>query len=114
MCDRIMNGKISVVIPVKNEEDKIERCLEAVFNQTVQPYEVIVVEGHSTDRTVERAREFPVRVFYEDYGAVGGARQVGVLSAGGTIVAFTDADCIHEKNWLENLIKEFDGGIVGV
>ena len=53
MCDRIMNGKISVVIPVKNEADKIEHCLEAVFEQTVQPYEVIVVDRHSTDVTFE-------------------------------------------------------------
>ena len=53
MCDIIMNGKISGVIPVKNEADKIERCQEAVFNQTVQPYEVIVVDRHSTDGTFE-------------------------------------------------------------
>ena len=45
--------KISVIIPVKNEEDKIERCLEAVFNQTIKPYEVIMVDGHSTDGTFE-------------------------------------------------------------
>ena len=38
-----------MIIPVKNEEAKIGRCLEAVFEQTVQPYEVIVVDGHSTD-----------------------------------------------------------------
>ena len=45
--------KISVIIPVKNEEDKIERCLEAVFNQTAQQLEVIVVDGHSADGTFE-------------------------------------------------------------
>ena len=45
--------KISVIITVKNEEDKIERCLEAVFNQTLKPFEVIVVDGHSTDGTFE-------------------------------------------------------------
>lgn len=52
-CDIIMNDKISVVIPVKNEEDKIERCLEAVFSQSYKLDEVIVVDGHSTDNTVE-------------------------------------------------------------
>ena len=106
--------KISVVIPVKNEEEKIEQCLEAVFSQSLKPHEVIVVDGHSTDRTVERARGFPVNVVYEDYGTVGGARQVGALSAESEIIAFTDADCIPMKNWLENLVKEFDGGVVGV
>ena len=106
--------KISVVIPVKNEEEKIERCLEAVFSQSLKPHEVIVVDGHSSDRTVERAREFQVKLVYEDYGTVGGARQVGVLSAEGEIVAFTDADCIPGKNWLENLVKEFGDDVVGV
>ncbi len=41
--------KISVIIPVKNEAEKIERCLEVVFNQTRKPFEVIVVDGHSTN-----------------------------------------------------------------
>ena len=48
-----MNEKISVIIPVKNEEDKIERCFEAVFSQSLKPHEVIVVDGHSTDGTFE-------------------------------------------------------------
>ena len=109
-----MNDKISVIIPVKNEEEKIERCLEAVFNQTLKPYEVIVVDGHSTDKTVENARKFPVEILYEDYGTRAGACRVGVESAEGDFIAFTDADCIPEKGWLENLIKEFDEGIVGV
>ena len=45
--------KISVIIPVRNESEKIERCLEAVFNQTIKPYEVIVVDGRSTNVTFE-------------------------------------------------------------
>lgn len=62
--------KISVIIPVRNEEEKIERCLEAVFNQSYKPYEVIVVDGHSTDKTMENARKFPIKVVYEDYGTI--------------------------------------------
>jgi glycosyltransferase involved in cell wall biosynthesis len=89
--------KISVIIPVRNEAEKIERCLEAVFNQTKKPFEVIVVDGHSTDKTVENARRFPVKVVYEDYGTVGGARQVGVKNAEGDYVAFTGADYIPER-----------------
>ena len=45
--------KITVIIPVKNEEDKIEQCLEAVFGQTIQPFEVIVIDGHSTESIFE-------------------------------------------------------------
>ena len=106
--------RISVIIPVKNEEEKIERCLEAVFSQSLKPHEVIVVDGHSTDRTVERAREFPVKILYEDYHTRAGACQIGVEGVEGDFVAFTDADCVPEKNWLEDVVKEFDEGIVGV
>ena len=106
--------KISVIIPVKNEEEKIAQCLEAVFGQTIKPFEVIVVDGHSRDKTVENVSKFPVRIFYEDYHTRAGACQIGVENAKGEYVAFTDADCISERNWLENLIKEFSGGIIGV
>ncbi|GEM_PF-4510768 len=46
--------KISVIIPVRNEAEKIEQCLKAVFNQTLKPYVVIVVDGLSTVRQWRR------------------------------------------------------------
>ena len=85
--------KISVIIPVKNEEKKIEQCLEAVFNQTIKPYEVIVMDGHSTDRMVEKARKFSVNISYGDCHTMAGACQTGVENADGYYVAFTDVDC---------------------
>lgn len=106
--------KISVIIPVRNEADKIEQCLKAVFAQSLKPYEVIVVDGRSTDGTVDKARKSPVKICYEDYHTRGGACQVGVENAEGEYVAFTDADCIPDKDWLANLVKEFDSGIIGV
>jgi glycosyltransferase involved in cell wall biosynthesis len=109
-----MHQKISVVIPVLNDEKKIEKCLEAVFNQTIHPIEVVVVDGHSSDRTVINAMKFPIKLVYENFGTVGGARQVGIENAIGDYIAFTDSDCIPEKNWLESLLKEFQTDIVGV
>ncbi|MCZ7399989.1 MAG: glycosyltransferase [Candidatus Methanoperedens sp.] len=112
--DKMRLKKISVIIPVKNEEKKINRCLEAIFSQTVKPHEVIVVDGHSSDKTVENAKKFSLKVFYEIYHTRAGACQIGVENANGEFVAFTDADCIPQKDWLENLIKEFNPGIAGV
>lgn len=109
----IKNFDVSVVIPVRNAETVIGRCLDAIFSQSYKPCEVIVVDGHSSDRTVEIASRYPAKIVYENYGTVGGARQVGLESSKGEYVAFTDADCIPEKNWLENLIREFDEGAVG-
>jgi len=107
--------RVSVVVPVRNGAPKLARCLQALLTQTLQPSEILVVDAHySTDPTREVARRFPVTVVYEDYGTVGGARQVGVEHARGDYVAFTDADCIPGNDWLENLIREFADGIVGV
>jgi len=96
---------VSVVIPVKNEADKIEHCLEAVQAQSLEPYEVIVVNGHSNDETIQRIKKFPVKLLYEDHHSRGGARQVGVEGSKGEYVAFTDASCIPNPNWLEACLR---------
>ncbi|RLG35260.1 hypothetical protein DRN97_00405 [Methanosarcinales archaeon] len=59
--------KISVIIPVRNEAEKIERCFETVFNQTIKPFEVIVVDGHYADKTVESADFSILRNLYNEY-----------------------------------------------
>jgi len=107
-------SRVSVVIPVRNEGKKIGVCLSAVFSQSFEPCEVIVVDGHSSDKTVENAGSYPVKILYEDYHNRAGGCQVGVESAQGEYVAFTDGDCIPDKYWLANLIKEFDENVVGV
>jgi cellulose synthase/poly-beta-1,6-N-acetylglucosamine synthase-like glycosyltransferase len=111
---KIEDPMISVVIPVKNGALSIGKCLQAVLSQSMQPYEVIVVDGMSIDKTVEEAKSFPVKLITETYGTVGGARQVGLEHAKGDYVAFTDADCAPEKDWLRNLVKEFDNDVSGV
>lgn len=110
----MIETKISVVIPVKNDEKKIGSCIEAVFNQSFLPFEVIIVDGHSIDNTIKNAQEYPVKILFENYGTVGGARQVGLENSGGEYIAFTDSDCIPEKMWIDNLFKEFKEDIVGV
>ncbi len=106
--------KISVIIPVRNEADRIEQALQAIFSQSLEPCEVIVVDGCSTDGTVEKARKFRVKVFYEDGRSIARGRQIGVENAEGEYVAFTDADCVPDEHWLANLVKEFDNDTVGV
>ncbi|MFC1931496.1 glycosyltransferase [Chloroflexota bacterium] len=107
-------SKVTVIIPVRNQAEKIEKCLEAVFSQSCQPYEVLVVDGHSSDGTIERVEKFPAKILYEDYHTRSGACQVGVEHAMGEYVVFTDADCIPHQDWLANLVGGFNDGIIGV
>jgi glycosyltransferase involved in cell wall biosynthesis len=109
---------VSVIIPVRNQADKIEQCLKAVFSQSHKPCEVIVVDGHSTDGSTQKAEKYPIDLIYESYHlrarARSGACQVGVEHARGDYIAFTDADCIPDKDWLLNLLEAFHEQVVGV
>ncbi len=109
-----MEPRISLVIPVRNEARRIATCLAAISAQTLPPIEVILVDGHSTDKTVEIAKTFSVRVFFEEYRTRAGACQVGVEAALGDYVAFTDADCLPDPEWLKSLVASVADGVVGV
>jgi GT2 family glycosyltransferase len=108
------NISITVIIPTMNVEDRIENCLTAVLNQTLHPSEIIIVDGHSRDKTVANASRFPVKILYEEYHTRAGACQIGVENAKSEFVVFTDADCMPRADWIENLIHEFDNDIIGV
>ena len=108
---------ISVVIPTYNEEENIERCLKAFEEQTIprEDFEIIVVDGNSTDRTTEIASKFADTVIQQVSKGVGGARNDGARIARGDVIVTTDADCIPYAEWLEVAQKHFeDENVVAV
>lgn len=109
--------KVSVVLPTLNEEKVIERTLKSLTNQTLsrKKYEIIVIDGKSTDKTVKIARKYADRVFVGKYKPIGFARDVGLRKAKGEIIACVDADTIYSKDWLDKIVKKMkDKKIVGV
>ncbi len=100
--------KISVVIPVYNEEKHIKECLEALRNNTRKPDEILLADGGSADRTREIAARFPeVTVLDNPKRTAAAGRNVGILRARGSVVAFADGDCIVRENWLEEIEAAF-------
>lgn len=100
--------KISVVIPAFNEERVIGKCIEAVKNQTLhrKEYEIIVVDNNSTDKTAEIAKKLGATVMpYTQKQGFSAAKQFGTKKARGEIIAYTDADSIPDKYWLERIKK---------
>lgn len=93
---------ISVVVPTWNEEKNIAACLRAIRGQESlqSDPELIVVDGGSTDKTVEIARQYADRVVMQTSPKVGGARNDGVRAARGDVIATTDADCVPKPKWL--------------
>ncbi|MEE1086821.1 MAG: glycosyltransferase [Schaedlerella sp.] len=101
--------KISVVIPVYNEEALIADCLQSITDNTVQPFEIIVADGGSTDRTVEIAETFSgVKVIDNPGKTAAAGRNRGILAARGEVVAFTDGDCIVDEHWIEAIQTAFE------
>lgn len=100
---------ISVVMPVYNEAANIISTLEALYNNTVLPDEVIVADGGSTDNTIQLIKErFPqATVINNPEKNAAAGRNEGIKKAHGDIVAFTDGDCIVDKHWIENISKAF-------
>lgn len=110
----------SIIILTKNEEANIGRCLEGVFSQKTDfPFEVIVVDSGSRDRTLEIARGYDVKVFEippEEFDH-GLTRQHGAERASGEFVVTIVADAYPVgDSWLANLLRPLreDGGIAGV
>jgi glycosyltransferase involved in cell wall biosynthesis len=102
--------KISVVIPVRNEEQSIQTLLSSLCAQTRPPDEIVVVDGGSTDQTIDLIKRFdggkiPVRFFCEGQALPGRGRNVGAANAAWEWLAFIDAGIKPEPNWLEELEK---------
>ncbi|NIO44767.1 MAG: glycosyltransferase [Candidatus Aenigmarchaeota archaeon] len=101
---------ISVVVCAKNEEKYIENCLKCLKNQTLKP-EIVVVDGHSTDKTFSIAKKYADKVVKDNKKGIGDARNLGWKTAKGDIIAYCDADCLPPKDWVEKISKHMNGNI---
>jgi glycosyltransferase involved in cell wall biosynthesis len=93
---------ISVIVPARNAAATLPRTLAALAAQDLdRPYEVIVVDDGSADRTAELAAAAPGVVVVRESGVgPGPARNAGVACAVSPLLAFTDADCVPRTGWL--------------
>ncbi|MBU0576439.1 glycosyltransferase family 2 protein [Patescibacteria group bacterium] len=99
---------ISVVIPAYNEEKLIEKCLVALKKQDAKfSYEIIVVNGPSTDQTRAIAQEYADVVVNQTGIGIGQARNQGCKLAQGEILVMTDADVFAPPNWLTRIYDFF-------
>jgi glycosyltransferase involved in cell wall biosynthesis len=95
---------ITVVIPARNEEERLPECLRRLREQTLQGFNVIVVDSASTDRTGIVAGSCGARVLRVDRPGVGLARQTGFDATERSLIVSTDADALPAPDWLERLV----------
>lgn len=103
--------KISIIIRSKNEEKWIGHCLESVFSQNHNDFEVILVDNNSTDNTVDVASRFPVsQVLKVDHFLPGLAINNGIRVCSGEYIACLSAHCVPKRDdWLSKLSENLDG-----
>lgn len=100
---------ISVVIPAYNVEEKINRCINSLLEQTYQNLEIIIVNDGSTDLTAQKCEEYSnrneIKYISISNGGVSNARNIGMKSAKGKYITFVDADDYIEKDMIEKLVN---------
>lgn len=110
---------VSIIVPAYNCAHTIGPCIESLLCQDYPDNrrEIIVVDNNSSDETADIIKRYPVQLAYEtNLQSPGAARNRGIDLAKHEILAFIDADCVAEPNWLSNLVQPFsqpDVGIVG-
>jgi len=102
--------RISIVVPVYNGEKTVVQTIECLLRQSLAPDEIIVVDDGSTDGTREALRKFDqcIILLTQPNSGPASARNRGVKATKSAFVAFTDSDCLPDKDWLFNLSRGFD------
>ena len=103
--------KVSVVVATYNGARTLEACLQSLIAVDYPGYEIIVVDDGSTDNTSGIVRSYSsVRYILQAHSGLSVARNAGIAAASGEIVAFTDSDCMADKDWLTYLVQTLQSG----
>jgi len=105
---------VSLIFTIKNEESTLEDFFSSLGAQSRMPDEIIVVDGGSTDSSVELVKHFsrncrtPCRLIVKRNANIPTGRNIAIRDASCEIIASTDAGCKLDSKWLENLISPFE------
>ena len=107
----LMTEKITVIVPVYNVENYLNKCLDSIITQTYKNIEIIVVNDGSTDNSGEICQEYAQkdnRIVYIEQGNAGlsAARNTSLDNMSGDYVTFVDSDDWIEQDYLETLYKK--------
>ena len=111
-----MKPLISIIIPVHNTEEYLEKCLDSVVSQSFDAIEILIINDHSTDKSEYICKQYArnnnkIRIYSSKERGVSSARNLGIKHARGEWVTFVDSDDIISKHYCSSLIKATDADI---
>src|SRR3989338_2417124 len=96
---------VSVIVPTKNSEKFLEKCLTSIKNQTYKKIELIVVDNNSTDKTKKIAEKFTNKTFIHGPER-SSQRNYGAKKSSGKYLYFVDSDFLLDENVISQCLKE--------
>ncbi len=104
-----MNPFISIIIPARNAQATLKKCIDSILNLNYRDYEILIINDGSTDETGKILLGYHgIKIVTTAGIGPSRVRNMAVEFARGEFIAFTDADCIVPKDWLERLLEGFD------
>lgn len=110
----MINGLVSIIVPIYNLEKYLPRCLDSIINQTYSDIEIILVDDGSTDGSnaicdVYAAKDNRIHAIHKCNEGVSKARNVGIDYAHGEYLSFIDGDDTIDPDYIETMYKEISG-----
>ncbi|MGI5970163.1 MAG: glycosyltransferase family 2 protein [Oscillospiraceae bacterium] len=107
-------SRISVVVPVYNAEEFLESCVRSVLEQSLDDWELILVDDGSTDNSAKMCDDFAasdkrIRVIHQPNAGVSEARNCGIEAAASPLLAFLDSDDRYKPDFLKKMAEAMDG-----
>lgn len=103
--------KLSIILPTYNNEKTLGECLNSLTKQNFpkNKYEILVIDGGSSDKTIEIARKFRTKIIKNPLKNEENARIIGIRKAKGELLCFIDADnIVVGKDWLKRMAEPFE------
>ena len=97
--------RFSIIVPVYNVEEYIDKCLKSIYNQTYKDFEVIVVNDGTKDNSMEYVKKYDAIVINQENKGLSAARNIGASKAKGEYIIFIDSDDYIEKDLLKEINK---------
>ena len=105
-----MCKKISVIVPVYNVEQYLDRCVNSIVQQTYQNLEIVLIDDGSPDQCPQMCDEWSkkdnrIKVVHKENGGLSSARNAGLDTASGEYIAFVDSDDYIDNQMLELMLN---------